>query len=645
MGERTCGTMAVHERLLKEDPSYAKNRKIIEAFTQRYVRRYLRAGLRTGVVHIPVVVHVVYNTAAQNISDAQIQSQIDVLNADYRRLNADAGLVPAVFQPVAADARIEFGLAVRDPNCQQTSGITRTQTTVTSFTFDDKVKHAAQGGHDAWPADRYLNLWVCRLGGGLLGYAQFPGGAAATDGVVITYTAFGTMGTAAAPFDRGRTATHEIGHWLNLRHIWGDAVGCATDDGVADTPVQDDEHYGCPAFPQVSCNNGPNGDMFMNYMDYTDDPCMYMFTAGQSSRMDACLAEARASLLASDGLTPPPPVAAADLWSADTPDELGDEPNNVTVHFWQSDDIWVRRQNDGMTIQDHENPIYRPAGPPNYVYVRVRNRSCSTSGSGTVKLYWAKASSALGWPAPWDGSVVVPALMGGMIGSQPTGAVPGRGSVVLAFSWNPPNPADYASFGADKSHFCLLSRIETAAAAPFGMTFPEMGNLGLNVKNNNNIVWKNISIAEAAAGGGKIGWLTVGKLIKGNWQMKLEFAQPALQMEPIKGVPRSVFEWGTVEVFLGKELFARWVKAGHVGNEVKPLPRYRLAVLGPKAFIGPLDVKPGELFTIAVRFLPDRERKPGTFVFPFHVIQYAVEGRKETVLGGVKFILRTAAKE
>src|SRR5439155_1096778 len=178
-----------------------------------------------------------------------------------------------------------------------TNGITRTATARTSFSDDDGVKSAATGGAAAWPSDRYLNIWVCPLGGGLLGYAQFPGGPAATDGVVILHSAFGTSGTAAAPFNLGRSATHEVGHWLNLRHIWGDdGNGCNGSDFVDDTPNQAGPNYGTPVFPHVTCNNGPNGDAFMNYMDYVDDAAMFMFTAGQVARMQACLDGDRRSI-------------------------------------------------------------------------------------------------------------------------------------------------------------------------------------------------------------------------------------------------------------------------------------------------------------------------------------------------------------
>jgi len=294
---RSCGAMIEHRRLLNEDPSYVAARAGIENRARAYELGVLKSA-RAGITRIPAVVHVVWNTALQNISDAQIQSQINVLNQDFRRTNADSGQVPAVWQSIRGDARIEFFLATTDPNGNPTNGITRTQTQVASFSqAGNPVKFAATGGAAAWPADQYLNIWVCQLGGGLLGYAQFPGGPADTDGVVILHSAFGTTGTAAAPFDRGRSATHEIGHWLNLFHIWGDdGTGCGGSDEVGDTPNAGGPNYGCPTFPSVTCGNGLNGDMFMNYMDYTDDACMYMFTVGQVARMQATLDGPRVSI-------------------------------------------------------------------------------------------------------------------------------------------------------------------------------------------------------------------------------------------------------------------------------------------------------------------------------------------------------------
>jgi hypothetical protein len=285
---RTCGTMNVHRRLLATDPSYAvarahsENRAWLAARTTR--------APRVGEVTIPVVVHIVHNNGEQNISDEQVHSQIAVLNADFTNTNPDGVNIPPHFAHLAASARVRFALATTSPDGSGTTGITRTLTQVLSWGDDDAVKSAAQGGEDAWDSARYLNLWVCALGGGLLGYAQFPGGPAATDGVVILHSAFGTNGTAAPPFHLGRTASHEIGHWLNLHHIWGDdGTGCGGTDLVDDTPNQGGPNFGQPVFPHASCNNGPDGDLFMDYMDYVDDAAMFVFTNDQVTRMQTCL--------------------------------------------------------------------------------------------------------------------------------------------------------------------------------------------------------------------------------------------------------------------------------------------------------------------------------------------------------------------
>jgi hypothetical protein len=244
--------------------------------------------VRRGLLTIPVIVHVVYQTAAHNISDGQIQSQIEVLNRDYRMRNTDITSVPGVWRPLATDAQLAFELA----------NVTRTQTNHGLFTTDESMKFTGRGGHDVVDPDTHLNIWVCDLGGGLLGYAQFPGGPPATDGVVILHAGFGTEGTAAAPFHLGRTTTHEIGHYLNLHHVFGDSPvpTCSDDDFISDTPTQLGPNFGTPTFPSISCNNGPNGDMFMNYMDYVDDETMVIFTAQQVLRMRTALAQERPNL-------------------------------------------------------------------------------------------------------------------------------------------------------------------------------------------------------------------------------------------------------------------------------------------------------------------------------------------------------------
>lgn len=289
--------MAAHHHLLELDPKYRQRLMALENTTRK--KFMTGAAMREGITTIPIVVHVVYNTPEENISAAQVRSQIPVLNKDYNLKNSDLKKVPACWKGLVTDARIKFVLAKKDPDGKKTTGITRTKTDRTSFDYiSNYVKSAANGGKDPWPTDKYLNIWVCTLSENTLGYAQFPEGPAETDGVVILNTGFGTKGTASAPFDKGRTAVHEIGHWLNLHHIWGDdwPQNCTDSDLVDDTPNQLGPNYGKPTFPSVSCQNGPNGDMFMNYMDYVDDDSMYMFTTQQVARMQATLDAARSSL-------------------------------------------------------------------------------------------------------------------------------------------------------------------------------------------------------------------------------------------------------------------------------------------------------------------------------------------------------------
>ncbi|MBU3677721.1 MAG: hypothetical protein FGM54_11165, partial [Chitinophagaceae bacterium] len=284
---RTCASHDIHQQMLQSDPQYAANREAIEKQTERFVSEGKK--LR-GVKTIPVVFHVVYRTAAENISDAQILSQIDILNKDFRKLNTDWVNTPAPFINSVADCGVQFCLAQVDPNGNPTTGIVRVPTSIVEFIADEKVKFTAQGGDDAWDRDKYLNIWVCNMKG-YLGYSSFPGSPANLDGIVVQHNAFGTGGNTLYPYNLGRTATHEIGHWMNLYHIWGsDGTGCYGSDQVDDTPNQAGYNGSCPTFPKISCNNGPNGDMFMNYMDYTIDGCMYMFTNGQKLRIDATFA-------------------------------------------------------------------------------------------------------------------------------------------------------------------------------------------------------------------------------------------------------------------------------------------------------------------------------------------------------------------
>ena len=211
-------------------------------------------------------------------------SQLDVLNQDFNRTNSDANQTPSEFLDVAADCNISFCLAQRTENNDTTSGITYTQTSVSSFSlYDNRIFQDSLGGKNIWNNSDYLNIYVCDLTNAL-GFSSFPGGNDNRDAVVVDFSNFGTIDI-APPFNKGRTATHELGHWLDLYHIWGSG-NCGSDE-VDDTPSQETENYGCPAHPSPTCDN--NGDMFQNYMDYTNDACMNLFTNGQKERMHATL--------------------------------------------------------------------------------------------------------------------------------------------------------------------------------------------------------------------------------------------------------------------------------------------------------------------------------------------------------------------
>lgn len=314
-----CGTDLRHAHMLANDPDYQKNRAFID---QRIDPPFL-AQKSGAQILIPVVVHVIHRLPEQDISLSQIKSQIDVLNKDFNKLNWDTMKVPPVWKSLIADCEIRFELANRDPNGNPTTGITRKQTSIQDIANVNGDAHStpSKGGEAIWDRDRYLNIWVCEIQNNIYGFASFPGGDAASDGVVIDFGSFGTEGTATTPTEKGRTATHEIGHWLNLYHLWG--TNTCGDDQVNDTPKQEKGNFDCPTFPSLSsaCPNGPNGDMYMNYMDFTDDGCMNMFTLGQKARMLNTLNNERSSILSSNGYN------GIDV-SSDQPFQLFPNPSN-----------------------------------------------------------------------------------------------------------------------------------------------------------------------------------------------------------------------------------------------------------------------------------------------------------------------------
>ncbi|WP_191858612.1 zinc metalloprotease [Hanstruepera ponticola] len=298
---KSCYSMVNLNRLLNENPNLEQTMFDIEYQTRKSIAAKKPDGAGNGngngggnngggdpdpgftaPVSIPVVVNIIEQFSGQ-VSNQQVSSQIAVLNEDFNANNSNANQVPSEFAGDIADCGISFTLHT----------VNRVVNTRSSWGTNDAMKDSGQGGIDVTDPSTYLNIWVCEIGGGILGYAQFPGGPSSTDGVVIGTDYFGEN-NAGGVYGHGRTGTHEVGHWLNLRHIWGDG-NCRRDDFVADTPTSDAPNYGCPSYPTVNCRSN---DMTMNYMDYVYDDCMYMFTNGQNTRMRALFESggARASL-------------------------------------------------------------------------------------------------------------------------------------------------------------------------------------------------------------------------------------------------------------------------------------------------------------------------------------------------------------
>ncbi|MBA3679689.1 MAG: T9SS type A sorting domain-containing protein [Bacteroidetes bacterium] len=293
-----CITDQYYQKQMQNNAEFKKNQDALEVFTQEFIKKASAAKSATASLYIiPIVFHVIHTGGSGNISDAQIIDQVQILNKEFPRQQADTVLTPAAFKTAAGAFNVEFRLATIDPNGNCTNGINRVYNSISNCSVnEDDPKSLSY-----WPSNKYLNVWLVQsmhysgqsgCAGG--GYATFPGGAATLDGINIRGDLISNIGTSASNSGwgnfKGRYLIHELGHWFNLRHIWGDA-NCGN-DLVSDTPPHVNSNSGCPNFPRNpnnSCGGGPNGEMYTDYMDYTNGSCLNMFTAGQVVRMTACI--------------------------------------------------------------------------------------------------------------------------------------------------------------------------------------------------------------------------------------------------------------------------------------------------------------------------------------------------------------------
>ncbi|HEY0273491.1 MAG TPA: M43 family zinc metalloprotease, partial [Chitinophaga sp.] len=314
--QQHCGSAAALQQQFQHNPKLAEKARQQEALLQErlHAMRFSRAAALPASIVVPVVIHIVLPDPGM-VTDVQVAEQMRVLNEDFAGNNADTSAVPPAWKPIIGHTHVQFCLAQRTPDGDPATGIVRVASNHTPFDVYDAaaaVKYTSEGGSDAWDTNNYFNIWVCRLSSGNLGVATMPGQffPAEQDGIAVDYTGFGIGGSARLPYNGGRTVTHETGHYFGMKHVWGDddidgVARCTQDDGIEDTPLQGKRTFGCPAFPALdACSPAAPGFMFMNYMDYTDDACMHLFTADQAAYMDNVWQTLRTSLITSPGCQP-----------------------------------------------------------------------------------------------------------------------------------------------------------------------------------------------------------------------------------------------------------------------------------------------------------------------------------------------------
>ncbi|HEX6169521.1 MAG TPA: M43 family zinc metalloprotease [Chitinophagaceae bacterium] len=343
--QQRCSMEEYVNKQVSENVSIKEKLEQVEVFTREITNSPGATQRVNGVpeiITIPVVFHILYHTPDQNIDKSAIDRLIAALNRDFNKKNADTSNIPSVFKPYAVSMGFEFKLATMDPNGVGTNGIVKKYTPLNYWMSDDKMKFSASYGDDAWDSKSYLNIWICNIRD-VLGYSTLPGMDPKKDGVVISFEdVISHRGTTPTVNDF-RTIVHEVGHWVNLYHIWGE--GYCGDDKVDDTPKQGSYTPGCPNGTRVTCSNGPVGDMYMNFMDFTDDVCMNMFTKGQRKRARILFEPGgpRNSILYSKGLnsSEADPIQLPDYYPKWLYAQVYPNPATTTIKiYYEYDERW-----------------------------------------------------------------------------------------------------------------------------------------------------------------------------------------------------------------------------------------------------------------------------------------------------------------